>query len=374
MRFIVKGLLTLGVVGSLLSCGSSTSGTSSKRPDRDRAAGNRVESLESFSESDVYCAVPGKECPNNVAKLTMRWKEEGEYRIGFCSGTLVGPDLIITNRHCIPPGFQRNGADCKNAIVALFPKTKTGEREKLDCLNVVQVFPDEADQPDMAVIKVERTKFRRDPLTLVKNSLSHGDQLTAYTMDPGSGVYGSIRKKTCKVSQDDIYYFNQDSFAGNMVISGDNCNVIGGNSGSSIRNENGEIVGLIHSRLDTSTLRQIFTSISIKTEFLDYAGVMVNMGCMASIYQAAPKTCEIYQQTKDGLKNYLDQKVIDNGVIGIDESTISFKVKSDLGVEMKQSETTVSFYSFLDKVRRDLTKLYFGEQKHLVNSIEDFEN
>ena len=136
MRFIVKGLLTLGVVGSLLSCGSSTSGTSSKRPDRDRAAGNRVESLESFSESDVYCAVPGKECPNNVAKLTMRWKEEGEYRIGFCSGTLVGPDLIITNRHCIPPGFQRNGADCKDAIVALFPKTKTGEREKLDLLTL----------------------------------------------------------------------------------------------------------------------------------------------------------------------------------------------------------------------------------------------
>lgn len=377
MKSFLKSLLLLAAVASIVSCGSSTSGPSSRKPDRERAAGNRAESLNQLNESYVYCAVPGKECPNNVAKLTMRWLEDGKYRIGFCSGTLVGDDLILTNRHCIPPGFKQNGAACKDAIKIMFPETKTGDEERLDCLNIVQVFEELPDQPDIAVIRIERPASRRDIVPMVGNSLSHGDTLTAYTMNPGSELYGSIRKKTCKVSQDDIYYFKQDSTAGNMVITGGRCNVIGGNSGSSILNSSGEIVGVIHSRLDTSGLRRLLRMSGIETRFMDYAGVIANIACLQDVGQAMPSGCEIYERIRGDLKRYLDQKVIDSNLLGVDEGLISFEVQKDLSVKMEQESapaTGISRFKRLDEVRTAMEELYFGPEETMLESLLTYEN
>ena len=360
MKVFLREALLVALGLSFISCGSPTSSSSKRKPDGAINAGNREESLQALDESDVYCAVPGKECPNNVAKLTMRWVEDGEYRIGFCSATLIAEDLMITNRHCIPPGFHRNGADCEGAIMAKFPKTKTGPAEKVKCLEVVQVFEEEADQPDMAVIRVQKPIGRRDAVAIRKNRIRHGETLTAYTMDPGSRLMGAIRKKTCKVSQDDVFYYKQNRFAGNMIITGENCNVIGGNSGSSIRNSRGEIVGLIHSRLNASALQTGLRNSRIDTEFLDYAGVIVNMGCMGNIRRPGRKNCEIYQQTKSDLQEYLTQKVYDYNLNGFSESELDFKVLADLNVKVSKRSSRSGLSRALGEVRNTLARLFFG--------------
>lgn len=352
---------------SLISCGSDTkTGTGANNR---RTFDNEEDFRLAFNSSTVYCGESQNDCPNNVAKLTFGSRQGNKYVFGVCSGTLVDDQYIITNRHCIPKNLQVNGISCRNRIVAHFPSTRTSIQEKVDCIKVVQVFAKRDDQPDLAVIKVERTRRSRDAVVINKNSLVHNQEIHAYTMNPSSiGSSGTIRKKTCNVSLDNLFYLKQNKAAGNMLITGSRCNVIGGNSGSGFFNSKGEMVGVVHSRLDQSDINKLFRDAGVPHDIFKKSGIIANIGCIGNINSASRSRCKM--NVTGTVKKYIDEKVTEAGLDGVDEQRIEAKVTSHFGIRLKESDSNFNLYS-LSSIRRKLEKFYKASNFSIWKEVAD---
>lgn len=281
-------LLSLLLTTTLFSCGDS----SKEKANGVVATTNNQNEIESiFKKSSVNCFF-GKDCPQNVAKLIFYTETDGEYQFGTCTGTLVGEDRILTNAHCVPKEIKRPGASCSKQMRIQFPSIyQSFDSETLGCISVVSIF-DEKDA-DIAVLKIQKPAYDRPVAKINRNAEpNEGDITHVFAVDPND-LYGTLKKKVCKTSvKGNIYTNESNGYGHGFLLNG--CNVIGGNSGSSLFNQNNEVIGVLYAKVDTKELKSALRKEGFKVGWgfkFNKSGIAANINCLPSLYSHFPSTC-----------------------------------------------------------------------------------
>lgn len=189
-----------------------------------------------FSNSDIRI-----EASSSIAKLTEKsYKQryglcESEAFVNqnsgaFCSGFLVGPDLIATAGHCI------SSTECSDVsfVFGYRMTSSMSDTSQVPSNNVYRckevLSREETRQQDYALVRVDRVVEGAKILTLAKSPVQVGDELTM--IGHPSGLPVKIADGA-KVRKNDVGFFvaTTDSY--------------GGNSGSAVFNKAGEVVGIL---------------------------------------------------------------------------------------------------------------------------------
>ncbi len=273
---------------------------------------NKDEIQEIFDNSSVVCGE--RACPDNVAKLTFYEMVDEEYQFGVCSGTLIRPGLILTNSHCVPDSLSYPGADCSGQIEVKFPGPEKNvvNTEKVECLRVRSVYREDRGEPDLALLEVGISRKSRTEVTIASSEPNVDEIVHAYTMNPNSNSpIGVIRKKNCKMLEENNLFENEHSGMGQLFTLGEqttgSCTIIGGNSGSALFNDQNEVVGAVYAKIDGETLREALKNggFTVKPYFrINRIGLGVNIQCMLPLTSHSDPNCPI--QRNDNFESFVD--------------------------------------------------------------------
>ncbi len=359
-------ILIMGM--TLLSCGSKDKGAPSSVDNTIRLE-NEQELRDAIAASTVNCMESS--CPDNVGKLLF-WKKnssDDSYEFGVCSGTLIDSTTLITNRHCIPTDL-RTGDNCSNRLIIQFPQLygKGIAAENIQCNYVDKVYDEVADQPDIAILKVSRSQYNRTAVKRKSNQMSSASQVYAYTMNPGKGrdaFSGYIYKKNCNISEQSILTGRMMPNSSDAVIYGHDCNVISGNSGSGVFNQDGDLIGVLHSRIDTTEVKSMFRNLGVKYQFYSYMGVFVNISCAEDYFRTGRGSCKnIRMETVDDLKGYISQEKRRSAFARNLNDEVMAYIGEGLRLELKKKPAYPSSYgayltmSTLEELETALSEMY----------------
>lgn len=157
---------------------------------------------------------------------------------GFCSGSLIGKNLILTAGHCI-----RSAEDCSTTKFVfgyhvkqegVFP-TSTSSSEVYGCKRIIVSEVQNAGA-DFAVVETDREVVGHEPLTVAKNRMQS-------TIEKGTKLVMIGHPSGLPVKIDDGAAVRDPNQNGYFIATTDS---YGGNSGSSVFNLlNGEIEGVL---------------------------------------------------------------------------------------------------------------------------------
>jgi hypothetical protein len=138
----------------------------------------------------------------------------------FCSGSLVGDDLVMTAGHCIT-----NRTDCVNAkIVFGFAVTSSGgkaptaipQRDVYSCKQIVTRHLEGQSGPDYALIRLDRKVEGRRPLAISRGrELKTGDKVFVIGFPVGIPLKVSGDAAVRDASQPGYFVTDLDTFGGN---------------------------------------------------------------------------------------------------------------------------------------------------------------
>ena len=364
----MKNWLSLVVISTLLfSCGSKEKNTPI---DNRIELENDDELRAALAESSVTCMESS--CPSNVAKLAF-WQRSSEseegYSFGVCSGTLVDETTVVTNSHCIPEEISYNGANCNGQVLVQFPEDYNNgrEAESVDCLKVEEVHDYLNGGPDIAIIKVKKSRYYRESARIAPNKMNDRGKVFAYTMNPSQGrnrFAGYIYKKSCSISQTNILTGHLSSASSDALITGWSCDVISGNSGSGVFNSRGEFIGVVHSKIDVPALKSAFRSAGIEFNSLSKMGMLVNIGCSDSI-----RSCITKGLSNQNLNDYISSVKRRAGLDSYDDADLKARLGSQLEITLSPYPQSSSQYPWM---RRDsLVKMRNGLEKIYLEDTEE---
>lgn len=236
-------------------------------------SGPWYQSLGAQFNYKVECDNP-QDCPEWFAGLL--------HSQGVCSSSLIKPDVIVTNYHCLPDHLTQVGADCHRKIEFIFPKSSQHDELRVACDKVVHLSPPlgkEIIRPDYAFLQLKEP-VRRRPLTVSQRGFPDQAKVSIYKMDPQNPKNQAIiRKIECLVVQNSIMnpYFTTDTAP--MVLLGD-CPVVKGNSGSPIIMSDGEAHGVVSATMEIPLTEALKRKVGANTQ-LNFA-FGSNFSCLSS--------------------------------------------------------------------------------------------
>lgn len=149
----------------------------------------------------------------------------------FCSGFLVGPDIVLTAGHCI-----HTEKDCRDTSFIFdfsFQQKNSSpevvsENNVYSCAEIIHTISGKP-KPDFAVIRLDRPVAGREPLELASAAPSASDTLVAigHPMGLPTKVAGGGRLREVK---ENSFVADLDTFAGSSgsaVLSGESGRVVG---------------------------------------------------------------------------------------------------------------------------------------------------
>lgn len=369
----MKWLLILLAGLTFMSCGSDKK---SAPVDNTIHLENDEELQSTIAASTVTCMELN--CPSNVGKVLF-WSKSSDtegYDFGVCSGTLLDNNTFITNRHCVPEDLH-TGSDCSNRMLIQFPKDdyQYREAENVSCNYVDKAYSRENGGPDIAVLKVDSSRYFRENIKRNAHQMTKAKSVYAYTMNPGKGsdaISGYIYKKSCTISEQNILTGRMMPNSSQALIYGADCDVISGNSGSGLFNAKGEMVGLIHSRIDRNDTKNQFYKLGIKTRINTYMGVAVNIGCAADYFQDGTSACvDSFLQTKEYLRNYISQEKRRSEFRNVLDNEVLAYIGDGLKIKLQRKTTPRSYPSYdyslntLDELSTALENMYEDSFGHV---------
>ncbi|MNK08061.1 Trypsin [compost metagenome] len=197
---------------------------------------------EAWSGFDVTCE---GSCPESSGSLLSK----SGTSLSTCSFSLVGKDIILTNRHCIPEDIAQQGAPCEGVVQAIFVKDDRS-KEIYACDKVLSIPKDygtlsPTQERDFAFLKLKKSPTGRQPLKVATSGLVDQETLTAITSTPkpssmNGGPGATLIKKTCKVHMNSMAV---DGFTNGFksVAAFKNCDIVSGNSGSAMVDQDGNL-------------------------------------------------------------------------------------------------------------------------------------
>ena len=277
-------VLLIGVaLAGLSACGGGSSSPASGYgdaydPRNQLPMDNLTESQRNALRTSVSCA--DGNCNPAVAML-IATTDGG---LGACTASLVGPDLMVTNAHCIPDDLRnRDRADASGRIYLFFPSTNGYGEERAEAATVVKSEHWEARTatPDYAYVRLKAAS-RRPVLPMSGDGFVSGTRYALEKVDPfpqGDHFSGLLRKTTCTAIGPTLYTPADDRpMTANSAFH--DCDIEHGNSGSPILDDAGRIHGVIQSMYSPSLLGALLGS----SKFLDgmprSLGFGTNLGCV----------------------------------------------------------------------------------------------
>lgn len=150
----------------------------------------------------------------------------------FCSGSLIGPDLIMTAGHCI-----RSASSCQSTkfvfnfaykVKGEDPKT-VGEDDVYSCKELIHSELNNSTMNDYAIVRLDRPVVGRTPLAIRQSGgVAEGDSLVV--IGHPSGLPTKVADGAIVRNNSPQYYFVS------------NLDTYGGNSGSAVFNKDTGIV------------------------------------------------------------------------------------------------------------------------------------
>jgi hypothetical protein len=213
------------------------------------------------------------EIPEPSALLMFSVYDGKTFNAHQCSASLIGPDAILTNSHCIPDAIKyrnpkkktglKKNYSCSKWIVAHFPdNSQTRDlgggltqfnSSYVDCEKVIFASNNDAPDPvgfnfsqDYAIIKLAKPVTDREFLKPEFDGIDANQMLYTYSYDPQQGG-GEFKKKECKAIEKSILISKSKYPITQNILMAD-CVVIKGNSGSPVVDANGVLRGALWGR------------------------------------------------------------------------------------------------------------------------------
>lgn len=184
------------------------------------------------------------DCPESVATII----SEGMWGRGFCRGSLIAADMVITSGHCVEE-LVETGCNGKVAI-------KVGD-ETVGCEKIEYFEIDESlNRPDIAILKLSQS-VKSKPAKLKAQSFADNEDLHYYkSIYDFSSDASSMVRVDCKTKK---YSSSAGSFFTNspIVISIKDCPFDDGDSGSPIYNSNGELVAVLQGGMPMGAIERL---------------------------------------------------------------------------------------------------------------------
>jgi V8-like Glu-specific endopeptidase len=189
-------------------------------------------------------------CNPAVGMLSMAGRFEGTWGAAQCTASLVGPDLAVTNGHCIPDDIAVAGTDCSERIWINFPDSgdQPEYERQLRCSRVLYRRRDEnIHGADLAYIRLEHSS-KRPPLTISRAGFADGQQYEVEKVNPVTypdRIGGMLNRTSCRAIFDTMVYEGAlDSRSLSTLLT--DCLVIPGNSGSPVIAGDGSVHGVLY--------------------------------------------------------------------------------------------------------------------------------
>jgi|GEM_PF-1539446 len=212
-------------------------------------------------QAQVRCGVSSG-CPEGIGLWTFL---EPKGVPSQCTSFLVGPDQVLTNHHCIPPGAARPGGNCLGLVWIHFPSTGKAPADSVSCQEIVALSPtsNRIDQPDWALARLTRP-VKREILPVSRQGLRDLDSVSAWTFNPDWGqlalrerIRTELRPIDCRVSRRTKAFHDfgstaeySDSLSRKVPLA--SCPAQKGNSGAPLLRRGEDGIWRVHALLDRS--------------------------------------------------------------------------------------------------------------------------
>ena len=184
-----------------------------------------LESSLSTSTASGDYAITGARTLGDSRNMAPGQRFTGQVRASYCSGALVGDDLVFTAGHCVKDSGIGQFDCAKDKLVFGFAVTRKGgsapkEFPRADvygCKKIVAWKLDRNTQSDYAVIRLDRKVALRTPLAINRKSdLKTGDGLFVIGYPDGLPLKIAKNGKVRSMPEGQPYFFTDlDTFHGN---------------------------------------------------------------------------------------------------------------------------------------------------------------
>jgi hypothetical protein len=252
----------------------------------DSDAGVAGQSSFSAYYSAMWCA-HGVDCRAHFVMVTSS--------IGTCSGVLVAPRVVLTNRHCVEDLASEPNAPFKGNISVVSPQSreKKGDMEFNYAVNLIAISPtkfmtDDV-KPDYAFLLLWEPFKTIKPVKMNFGGLIDGETYSLYGVSPYGGKdANAVEKRECVAKYNTTVAPNFDSPKDANFKFAD-CPIGPSNSGSPVFNKNDELVGLMGGQLGPQTVNALNIMALLELHLtnpsnpLGHVGWGTNLTCMPDI-------------------------------------------------------------------------------------------
>lgn len=269
-------------------------------------------------EASITCK--NNDCDPSVGMLSIVIKDAGGWGAVQCSASLIAPDILVTNAHCVPKDIAKAGASCQGRIWMNFgaQKGQPNLDRQVECAQVIYTHKEKNaadlsifETPDYAYLKLVRPS-NRPILRLSRGGFEHEKEYLLHKVNPIKtlgALRGEMEKVTCKALHDSAI-FAQNLTKNSQVNFLSDCKVIPGNSGAPlISAEDGSIRGVIFAFVGKKEIRTLYSRNGARVppvEQMADLNLGANFACLRSPGdfegRNVPASCENYVQTVKAAK------------------------------------------------------------------------
>ena len=261
-------------------------------------AHTREETTAYLTSSSLQCGDGG--CPEALVwVLSPQMNPDGSFYPSVCTGTLISPDTVLTNAHCLPADMATAGASCQGKMSFLFGGTAHEAAFSAACDHVAAVSGPRVEGAyamDFALLKLT-APVPRTPLPMGATLPLDDATLEAQVIDPplcihftplddGCPLVGTYRTGTGEFTERTLglpFLFSQAA----SVVSFAGFPIVRGNSGAPLLS-GGALVAIVQERRNLAEIAA--TPITGRFTF---SGLATSVACIADPTRASCATVNL---------------------------------------------------------------------------------